>query len=92
MTGKIENEYVVGLLHHISITYDININDLLELHSQSFDKRNKQIKYLQKNKMLEFIILDKKEYLIDEDMNIYNYDNKKFVGIYDIDNESIKFA
>lgn len=92
MPGKVENDYVIGLLKHISITYDINMNDLLELHSSSFDKRKKQIKCVKKTEMLEFIILNKKEYLVDEDMNIYNYGDKRFVGIYDIDNETIKFA
>lgn len=86
------NEYVIGLLKHISTTYDISINDLLELHSISFDKREKRINCIKKNKLLEYIILNKKEYLIDENMNIYNYDNKQFVGIYDIDNETIQFT
>jgi glycerol-3-phosphate responsive antiterminator len=86
------NQYIIGLLNKIADKYELDVNDLLEIHVSNIEDKSKNIKTLTKNVFIEYLIINNKEYFVDEKNNVYNYKDKNFVGVYDYENEVLKLV
>ena len=93
--------YVNGLLSQISENTSIPKEELMEIfvnyNKNSEERKSYRIerkKPKTKNTYLEYIVIDKMEYLVDNIKNkVYSFDKeKKYIGVYNIDNDSIDFA
>lgn len=92
MLDSTSNQYIIGLLNQIADKYELDVNDLLEIHVSNIEEKRKNIKTLKKNVFLEYLIINNKEYFVDDKNNVYNYKDKNFIGVYDYENEVLKLV